>query len=218
MRFRSGLWCAAVAVAVLGSGAHGALAQPVVDQSQLAGNIYWAIGTGEDIGQTFTVGVSGILAGVEVSLGNGASATTSLTFEVLTTSGGVPQASPALASVTIPASSLPGFGPTALVLGSVTGTYVDLSSANIAVTAGQVLAFRLSTDDTNYFNIRGNGGTGTSYAGGSRFTNYSLQGDDLTFKTFVTEMASVPAVSHWGVALFILALGVLGLFIARRVG
>lgn len=216
-RFRSGLWCAAVAVVVVGSGASGALAQPVVDQSQLAGNIYWAISTGEDIGQTFTVGVSGTLAGVEMSLGSG-SATTSLTFQVLTTSGGVPQATPVLASVTIPASSLPGAGPTALLLGSVTGTYVDLSSANIAVTAGQVLAFRLSTADTKYFNIRGNGGTGTSYAGGSRFSNYSLQGDDLTFKTFVGKGSSIPAVSRWGVALFILALGVLGLFLARRVG
>lgn len=189
-----------------------ASAQPVVDQFDLNGHIDWSIHSNSDIGQVFTVGINGQLFGIELALGRCETPTDPATLEILTTSGGVPQPNPVLASVAIPNTSIPLLPPpTDLVLGSVTGTYVDLTSFGITVQTGVQYAFRISTTGGNCYAVRGD--TAANYAGGSRFTHWTLQTNDLVFKTFNEQRITspIPTLSVWGLGIFAGLLGFLGI-------
>lgn len=189
-----------------------ASAQAVVDQYDLNGDINWAIHSSSDIGQVFTVGITGQLFGIELALGRCLTPTDPMTIDILTTSGGIPQPSPVLASVAISNTSIPLLPPpTDLVLGSVTGTYVDLTSFGIMVQTGVQYAFRFSTTGGNCYAVRGD--TAANYFGGQRFTNWTLQTSDLVFKTFNEERATspIPAMSTWGLGLMVGLLGLLGI-------
>jgi len=192
-----------------------ASAQAVVDQYDLVGDINWAIHTGSDIGQVFTVGIPGQLEGVELGLGRCTNPTDPLILEILTTGGGVPQQSPVLASATIPDASIPlNPPPTDLVLGSITGTYVDLTGFGIMVQPGVQLAFRLSTAGGNCYAIRGD--TVGNYPGGQRFTQWTLQTSDLVFKTFNQAIGSIPTSSTLGLALFLTGIVTAAFVLLRR--
>ena len=160
-----------------------ASAQAVVDQADLTGSINWAIHGSSDIGQVFTAGIAGQLSGIELAVGRCSIPTDPMILEILTTSGGVPLPAPVLASVEIPNGSIPvSAPPTDLVLGSITGTYVDLTGFRVTVQAGIQYAYRLSTAGGNCYAVRGD--TAANYPGGQRFSHWTLQTSDLVFKTF----------------------------------
>jgi len=192
-----------------------ASAQAVVDQYDLVGDINWAIHSSSDIGQVFTVGVGGRLTGIELGLGRCASPTDPMVLEILTTSGGTPQPSPVLASVAIPNASIPLLPPpTDLVLGSITGTYVDLTGFGITVQSGVQYAFRLSTAGGVCYAVRGD--TAANYPGGQRFTMWTLQTSDLVFKTFNQAIEPIPTSSALGLALFLIGIVTAAFVLLRR--
>ena len=189
-----------------------ASAQAVVDQADLTGSINWAIHSSSDIGQVFTAGIAGQLSGIELAVGRCSSPTDPMILEILTTSGGTPQPNPVLASVAILNTSIPVTPPpTDLVLGSVTGAYVDLTGFGITVQSGVQYAFRLSTAGGNCYAVRGD--TAANYPGGQRFTNWTLQTSDLVFKTFNQHQAfsPIPTMSVWGLGIFAGLLGFIGI-------
>jgi hypothetical protein len=94
------------------------------------------------ISQTFTVGLGGLLSQVDLQIYKTTGATGDLTFEILATSGGVPvpdSTSPLFQTV-ITLSSLPTIDDPNL---NVPLTSVDVSSAGISVTPGEVLGLAL---------------------------------------------------------------------------
>ena len=187
-------------------------AQAVVDQYDLTGNINWAIHSVSDIGQVFTAGITGQFTGIELGLGRCETPASPMVLEILTTSGEEPLPSPVMASVVIPNTTIPLLPPpTDLVLDSITGTYVDLTSFGITVQSGMQYAFRLSTPGGNCYAVRGD--TVANYPGGQRFTNWTLQTSDLVFKTFNQPQITspIPAMSIWGLGIFAGLLGFIGI-------
>jgi hypothetical protein len=93
-------------------------------------------------GQTFTVGLAGVLSEVDVEIYKSTNTIVDPTFEIVGTTGGVPDDTKLLYKTTIPLSSIPTFDtppPGAFPL-----TPVDVSSAGIVVTPGEVLAITLA--------------------------------------------------------------------------
>lgn len=172
--------------------------------------------------QSFTVGISGELDSIAVGLVNTSGAAFPLTFSlyagVPTNVSNTPLYSTAWAApefavplgVYIPWSTLPT---------------IDLSAANIQVTAGQQLTFALTTPTPatyqlawlNYvngepFTVDG----GDKYAlgyGGSVLKSYPY-GGDFAFRTFVSQGGAVPETGTW--ALMILGFAATGASLRRR--
>ncbi|WP_435021877.1 PEP-CTERM sorting domain-containing protein [Tundrisphaera sp. TA3] len=172
----------------------------VLDQSNVITSRTFdiAVVSTQSVAQTFTVGVQGILARVDLQIAQSQGTTGDLLFSIRTTAGGAPNPDEvqSLFQVTIPLSSVPfdnsGIDPF---------TSIDISSAGIAVTPGQVLALSLSRT-----------GPGTppwvlwqtsagSYSGGNIYTRSGTAGAwgippelatlDTGFRTYVTT-AAVP--------------------------
>jgi hypothetical protein len=143
--------------------------------------------------QTFTVGVSGLLSGVDLGLYATTGETDTLTLGLYATAGGIPTG-PALYSTIVNPSILPS--DSLVFSGATMFTFFDVSSANLAVSVGDVFAIRLSS-----------GGSGTPpwtlwranlstdpYAGGVGLTSTNggstwappTGGSDLAFQTYVT--------------------------------
>lgn len=157
-----------------------------------------AIVTGQQLAQTFTVGLTGVLARVDLPLYKNAAATGDITLAIRTAPGGIPNSDNAqsLFETVIPLSSLPTheFGPDTLPL-----TPINVSAGNIAVIPGQVLSislsrtgagsppwaiWRYSVDDTY------SGGDGFLRSGDSdAWTSIPVAGD-AGFQTYVTTAAS----------------------------
>ena len=115
-----------------------------VDQFQLNGaEQNQAIHSSRPVGQTFTVGQSGLLNSIELSL-FGVGFGGDLFVEILDMSGGDLATAPTLGTVTVPEGTL-GRSPTILALSSVTATLVDLSPLQLNVNSSDKLAFRLTT-------------------------------------------------------------------------
>jgi hypothetical protein len=118
-----------------------------------------------DKAQTFTVGLTGFLTRVDIKLHNAASPppTHDALFDLRTTAGGLPTEPNAggniLFSASIPPSAVPNLG---LFDDNVPWLSVDLGAARFPVTAGEVLAFCLRTDEP----------------GGGFFANYYLAGSN----------------------------------------
>ena len=144
------------------------------------------ISTNDSRAQTFTVGLGGILDHVEVYIFNQAvppNTPQDLIFELRGTVGGVPDPNTLYATITLPEASVP----TALGWFS-----IDVSSFQIAVTPGQVLAIVLAQAPgdmhTDYSWVGDNG-----YTGGTSYSKFADAGDDwiepggdLGFKTYVS--------------------------------
>ncbi len=153
--FRKTKWTFLVAsiVGLLWLGGAGHAQTGVLDQFQLAGNDQnRAIHVNSLEGQTFTVGVTGTLSELEISVFSSGTNIPDLTVQIVSTSPfspftGCPSpggliAPTVLGQVSVPQSQLGG-SPINLSLNSVTGTLVDLSSLNIQVQAGDQLAYVL---------------------------------------------------------------------------
>lgn len=120
--------------------------EPPVDQFQLDGSQQnQAIHSTRPVGQTFTVGTTGKLIALELSLFAIGSNIPDLSIDILDVRGGLIGA-PVIGTVNIPQTSL-GPSPTMLTAGQVvTGTLIDLRGLDIRVVVGDSLAFRLSSD------------------------------------------------------------------------
>lgn len=185
-----------------------------LDQFQLDGTEQnQAIHSIRTVGQTFTAGLNGLLDSLELSLfesGSGGD----LTVEVLDMSGGDLILAPVLGSVSVAETDL-GPAPLTLDMNVVTATLIDLSSLGVSVTAGDLLAFRLSSarvntppDDINFYAIR-TAVFSDLYPGGAYFVGETFTDGDAAFKVFV----DVPEPN----ALFLLSFGLAGLgFVTRQ--
>jgi len=176
-----------------------------VDQFQLDGSEQNQAISGNFLGsrgQSFTVGKSGLLHAIELSLfeiGSGGD----LTVTILDLSGGDLSTAPILGSVAVPESAI-GRAPTMLTLARVTATLIDLSSLNLNVNEGDVLAFRLSSvrELPNLYAVR-TAIFSDLYAGGAFFArNVFLAVGDMAFKTFIAvpepDQADIVATSNQG--------------------
>jgi hypothetical protein len=118
----------------------------VLDQSNVVNTFIFDAAVASEVsrGQTFTVGLAGLLSQVNLEIYQSPNTIGSPTFEILGTTGGVPDNTKVLYTTTIPLSDIPIFAnppPGAFPL-----TSVDVSSAGIMVTPGEVLALTLSRD------------------------------------------------------------------------
>ncbi len=145
--------------------------------------------------QTFTAGVAGLLAQVDLQVQQDTSPSDDLILSILGTTGGVPDLNQALGSVSIAPGDVPpqDFNNASFVS-------VDVSSLGILVSVGDLLALELS-----YPQGGGNFvwyGSADFYAGGEGFfrnppaTNFNFNSSDISdlgFQTWVeTPMDVVP--------------------------
>ena len=159
------------------------------------------------LSQSFTVGISGKLDSVSFNILKFSGTTGDLTVDIRNMTGGAPDQSSgsSLGSVTISNADIGVVGGNPLPF---TNILADFSSANIAVSIGDMFAFVLLSPIPQDFAVQTDYLNG--YAGGSRF---SQNGDgnswsefaraDLTFSTYV-DVSAVPvpaAVWLFGTAL-----------------
>jgi len=173
------------------------------------------------LGQSFTVGVTGLLSAVEFNVLRLNGATTGdLTFDLRSLTGGVPDASSASALGT----SIIANGDIGLIGGSPyawTTVHVDVSGYGINVTAGDELAFILSSPIAQEFTVQTD--YLDAYAGGMRWSQNgdgtafaSLATADLAFATYVDDGIAPSAVPlPAGLPLIAAAFGLLGLMRRR---
>ena len=197
-------------------------AMTILDQSSEIGTQLGTLGQ-PDNAQTFTVGLQGTLAEVQVQVQRNSANADDLVLDVRETSAGTPleDDTNVLAGTTISAASLPFNTPTWVSF--------DVSSFGIDVDVGDILAIALrvptTTDPANYFWI-GNAG-GDPYAGGQRwgrsdtwsggvlggtwngsFAEFATT--DMNFRTFVEPVPIPPTFLLFGSGL----LGLIG--VSRR--
>lgn len=183
----------------------------VVDQFQLDGSDQrFGIHSTSTPGQSFTMGVSGRVDGLELSL-EGPSSSDVLNVSLIDLSGGDFLAAPELATVALTGAGL-GPSPITLDLAAVTATFIDFSGFDLQVTAGDVLGFKLASSVVlpSAFIIRQS--VSDPYADGMFFSNgvTSTPDRDVAFKVFVT--SDVPEPGTLGLFL----LGGAMLVVARR--
>ena len=183
MSIRLSFACAMIAGTLVSA----ASAAPVLDQSNLPGQLFYnPLGPTyvpnqqtAEMAQTFTVGVGGTLTSVSAVLFTPYQVTINLS--IVPVVAGVPDASTVLASASWSGqSNTPGF------------ISFDVSAANLAVAPGDELAYWLTADQLSRFNTS----SGNTYAGGSVFwrfpgatdgspTSWSSIGLDAYFETYV---------------------------------
>lgn len=162
------------------------------------------------MGQTFTVGLTGVLSAIEVRAFKDAAIFENLTLDLRTPNGSLPGlAGATLASAVLSAGDIPDSIASFISF--------DLSGADIAVTAGDFLSFVLSSpsDHRNPASyIITNSGAEGGYDSGDGFLGRGPGGNtfsatnDLFFRTFVDVPEPTP--------LAVMALGVLALATRRR--
>lgn len=158
-----------------------------------------------DLGQTFTVGVDGIFAGVTVDAFTQSAMTADLTVTLRSVTSGLPSAT-SLATTTL----------SALAANAGPSDYIDFSFANVAVNIGDVLAVVFSSSIGEHWFIDSD--SAASYLSGTRVASndggasFSNVGGDLTFATFVDDGTEVPLPA----AAPLMAAGLAGLFAASR--
>lgn len=194
----------------------------VLDQSQTTAGFVNFLTSTSSIGQSFTVGVSGILDRIDVHLrktfpAQGPETDYDIQLSLQSLSGGLPDGI-SLATATIDGSTLPAAGAAVSPY-----TSFDLSAAAISVTAGDMFAFVLtglgagSSADWNLFT---SGSNENPYADGAKLSfagsSWSTTNADAEFQTFVNDEVSGPiAVPAPGMAV-IFGLSLAGLGFVRR--
>lgn len=186
-----------------------------------AGSVGWAIGGGQVIGQTFTVGVAGYLDTVSLGLENWYGSNSDSKLEILNASNVVLFATH-IASAQLPVFDFAGIDASQALS-------VSVRDAHIQVAAGDVLMLKLSGEPGAGFRPvwRASNANGLiSYAGGQAYTFNGAGGgpfpimNEFAFRTYVDDMAgsAVPEPGAW--AMLLVGFGVLGsgLRIARRAG
>lgn len=176
------------------------------------GHVAFAIHNNQSIAQTFTVGQRGVLQQVELMLSRQSTVTGNFSLSILSTSDGVPDGS----GSTLFSQSYPV---TDIVVGTSTIEFLsfDVSSANILVSPGDMLALAITQDDNDWIlwnSIRSGYDSGNGFKGdGDLITSWSLLNNtdyDLGFRTYVNTIP-VPA------AAWLFGSGLLGLIgVARR--
>jgi hypothetical protein len=164
---------------------------PQIDQSVLAPSFQssLAVYAAQDLGQTFTVGLGGLLTQADLQLGRNSTTTQPLQLEIREITTGLPDESPGalLFSTTVPAAAVP-----VQIYSQSFSVSVDLSGAPPVVTQGEKLAIVLSCNVNNsgagynwtsygYPNDIYPAGTGVVASGGS----WSTLGGDNGFQTWV---------------------------------
>jgi len=167
-----------------------------LDQSQpVIGNGSAFVSSFVSTAQTFTSGLTGRLDQVDLAVSRaGAPVTLPLTIQIRTASGGVPSAT-ILATVNLPAASIP-----------IASTPAFLSVAvapSVPNTAGVQYAIVLSSGNCGFSNCFHWGFPGTNpYAGGAALQSQSggpwaatgfLTNSDLAFKTYVAQAPATKA-------------------------
>jgi len=202
-----------------------AIAVPILDQSFDAsgGTFSQAVYSGQSLAQTFTVGQDGYLDTVGLML-NRQSATTSgdFTLNIFSTTASGPDESGSLFfSQTYSVFDLPGTGP---FLNSFTD--FDTSSANIAVSVGEVLAISVTHQGGNDNWLTWDASS-DGYSGGDGFYQNGLTHNlwasdsqnevDRGFRTFVdtSRMVAVSEVPEPS-AFSLFGLSLVGLYFIRR--
>ena len=195
----------AAALALLAAASPAATYAATLDQQNAATTGNTAVGiVTTDLGQTFTVGIEGIFAGVSFDAFTVSASVADVTVSLRTTSGGLPTSTILASTLLSPATA-----------NAAASDYVDFSFANVAVNIGDVLAVVFSSNiGENWFV---DSDSGASYGGGARVASndggasFTNVGGDLTFATFVETPVPVPAAAP------LLAAGLAGLgLLARR--
>jgi hypothetical protein len=151
-----------------------AFAAEELDQSsEFASSIAYPVADYQDVGQSFTVGITGKLSRIEVLLAKALSPPGDVTLTAYSTSNGVPAT--ALGSASVPASAV----------SATTPTYVsfDVSSFQIPVQTDDVMAFALSNPGSGLF-LMPYESMPSHYGGGNgmyRFTSGSAWEPQPTF-------------------------------------
>jgi hypothetical protein len=160
--------------------------------------------SGQSATQTFTVGVAGTLAGIEVGPSNSTgTAVVHMTVSLVDAATGMPLGP----SVTLPGTGFPKSPGTTPVKGALGAGYFDFSSFGVSVSVGQHLAFHVACPDAS--NGQCSSGactnnalpcsayadcrdelfvitTSTPYSGGTLTVNgTTFSGTSLAFKTVV---------------------------------
>lgn len=205
--------------------AESVIAAPILDQSfdASAGGISQAVYSGQELAQTFTVGLDGNLDTVGLML-NRQSDTTSgdFTLNIFSTTAGAPNdAGTLFFSQSYSVFDLPGTGPFLY-----TFTDFDTSSANIAVSAGDILAISVthSGDNGNWLTWDA---SSTGYSDGMAFAKNGLSNNlwesdsqsdvDRGFRTYVDTSRVVISADVPEPAVYsLLALGLFGLGLSRK--
>ena len=185
-------------------------AEPVLDQSFLDGLGGVANGGGIDFAQTFTVGIEGTLAQVDLDVVE----LDSVTLQIRPTIDGVPAEddNTALLSVALPDVDPPP-GESVIVP-------VDVSAFELRVTPGEVLAIVLLREGRISLKA-GFEATSETYPDGAFFLRFPGGGwmtsvaDDLNFQTWVEPDEPVPATAAPGVVLLVLIVGSSAFFLRR---
>lgn len=207
------LACIGILATVLSCGPQ-ARAALILDQSNvpttsLLGTFDGAIVSGNDLAQSFTAGLAGLLAQVDVLIAqNPDTPAGDVTLTIRSVVGGVPAA--ALFTGTIPLASIPVQD--SFTIANAPLTSIDVSSAGILLNPGDVLAITLSRTGPGimpWVTWRSRGDTyavGNAFFGNASAGSWtSLAADDFGFQTFVAA-AAVPEPSSLAMA----GLGTLG--------
>ncbi len=195
-------------------------AAPVLDQSfdavAAGSTTSGGIASDQELGQTFTSGISGQLTRIDLQIQSISfdAPTSDLLFDILPSDGTFPTG-PAIASGSISRESIPTSLPVDDPFVS-----VDLTSFNIMVTAGESLAILLRNPNPGgygWFEVFGG-----DYAGGNSLIRLPPETGfgaipliDQGFRTFVDPGAVVAQVPEPG-TIALLGLGLVGIGFARR--
>jgi PEP-CTERM motif len=207
---RNLFWLALSVALTLTDGARAFGALAVVDQQYLPSQWITSANVGAsgtiDWSQTFTVGISGQLTGVDVAIERLSVVQQPLLYDIRRTAGGVPTSANSgvnvLATGSISAESVPIVQNGTKQLPSL--THLDISGSDILVTAGDILAIVLRSNDP------GGGGAltyewhgtrpGDPYDRGSAFVRdrfsqpdqWVAEVDNVPDLEFSTQVAAVP--------------------------
>jgi hypothetical protein len=195
----------------------------VVDQQNVQVDVALGlsnVGAGNvvDWAQTFTVGLTGSLVGVDLWVTRYEVVTLPLLFDIRRAQGGKPTEADSganiLASAALPANMIPIFP--VLVSPSTSFSHIDLTRSPVPVKAGDILAIVLRSDDPG---IDGgsayswhNSGADAYPGGGSFLRLFTVFAGPGTFdQNFRTYVDPVPEPSTW-----LLVLGAVSLLLLRR--